>query len=117
MNLLINIKPDHTPTMILDLVDRQIQNLGTQHIYRILVKGHNYNHDVFDFTSLVNKYNIYEVISEVSEVYDIGKIYEENRDNLIGRFIGQLSDGYYSDEVCKKAIHYGLDVLLKTGER
>lgn len=117
MNLLINIKPDHTPAMILDLVDRQIRQLGTQHIYRILVKGHNHNRDVFDFAPLTNRYNIYEVISEVAEDYDLNQLYEENQNNLIGRFIGQLSDNYYSDEVCKKAVHYGLDVLLKTGER
>lgn len=117
MNLLINIKPDHTPPVILDLVNRQIQNIGTHHIYRILVKGHNHNNDVFDFSSLVDRYNIYEVITEVSEEYDLNKIYEENQNNLIGRFIDQLSDNYYGDEVCKKAIHYGLDVLLKTGEQ
>lgn len=117
MNLLINIKPDHTPPAILDLVDRQIQNLGTQHIYRLLVRGHNHNHDVFDFTSLTQKYNIYEVITDTDEQYDIGKICDENQDNLIGKFIHQLSDNYYTDEICKKAIHYGLDVLLKTGEQ
>lgn len=117
MNLLINIKPDHTPPAILDLVDRQIQNLGTQHIYRILVRGHNHNHDVFDFTSLIDKYNIYEVITDTEDQYDLGKLYEENKDNLIGKFINQLSDNYYSDDICKKAVHYGLDVLLKTGER
>lgn len=116
MNLLINIKPDHTPAMILDLVDRQIRNLGEQNIYRILVRGQNHNRDTFDFSGLVAKYNIYEVITEISEEYDLNKIYEENQGNLVGRFIGQLSDNYYGDEICKKAIHYGLDVLLKTGE-
>ncbi len=117
MNLLINIKPDHTPRMILDLVDRQIQNLGTRNIYRILVKGHNHNRDVFDFSTLVNRYNIYEVVTEASEVYDLQKLYEDNQNNLVGRFINQLSDNYYGDEICKKAVHYGLDVLLKTGEQ
>ena len=104
--------------MILDLVDRQIRNLGEQNIYRILVKGHNHNHDVFDFTSLTEKYNIYEVVTEdtVSE-YDLNQIYAENQDNLIGKFVNQLSDNYYNDEVCRKAIHYGLDVLLKTGDK
>lgn len=117
MNLLINIKPDHTPPAILDLVDRQIRNLGTQHIYRILVRGQNHNHDVFDFSSLTHKYNIYEVITDTDEQYDLGKLYEENQNNLIGKFINQLSDNYYGDEVCKKAIHYGLDALRKTGEK
>lgn len=117
MNLLINIKPDHSPAMIVDLVDRQIASLGSQHIYRILVKGHNHNRDVFDFTSLTNKYNIYEVVTEVADDYDLPKLAAENQNNLIGRFINQLSDNYYSDEVCKKAVHYGLDVLLKTGEQ
>ncbi|MDE6760416.1 MAG: DNA repair exonuclease [Lachnospiraceae bacterium] len=117
MNLLINIKPDHTPQMIVDLVDRQIQNLGPQHIYRILVKGQNHNRDVFDFTRIINQYNIFEVITEVAEEYDLNKLYQENQNNLIGKFIGQLSDNYYGDEICKKAIHYGLDVLLKTGEQ
>lgn len=117
INLLINIKPDHVPPMILDLVDRQIRTLGEKNIYRILVKGHNHNNDVFDFSSVVEKYNVYEVITEISDEYDLNKIYEENQNNLIGRFIDQLSDNYYSDEVCKKAIHYGLDVLLKTGEK
>jgi DNA repair exonuclease SbcCD nuclease subunit len=116
MNLLINIKPDHTPPMILDLVDRQIRNLGTQHIYRILVKGQNHAHDVFDFSSIVEKYNIYEVLTEVGEEYDLNKLLEENRDNLIGRFINQLADNYYGDEICRKAVHYGLDALRKTGE-
>lgn len=117
MNLLINIKPDHTPPMILDLVDKQIRNLGTQNIYRILVKGQNHNHDVFDFSSLMDKYNIYEVITEQAGEYDLNALYQENQNNLVGKFIGQLSDNYYSDEICKKAVHYGLDVLLKTGER
>lgn len=117
INLLINIKPDHTPPMILDLVDRQIRNIGEQNIYRILVKGHNHNNDVFDFSSIAQKYNVYEVISEVSEEFDLNKIYEENQNNLIGKFINQLSDNYYGDEICKKAVHYGLDVLLKTGEQ
>jgi hypothetical protein len=117
MNLLINIKPDHSPRMILDLVDRQIQNLGTRNIYRILVKGHNHNRDVFDFSTLVNRYNIYEVVTEASEAYDLQQLYEDNQNNLIGRFINQLSDNYYGDEICKKAVHYGLDVLLKTGEQ
>lgn len=117
MNLLINIKPDHTPQMIVDLVDRQIRTLGTQHIYRILVKGQNHNRDVFDFTSLESKYNIYEVVTEAAGEYDIGKLLEENKENLIGKFIGQLSDSYYADETSKKALHYGLDVLLKTGEQ
>ena len=57
------------------------------------------------------------MITEVSEEYDLGKLYEENQNNLIGKFINQLSDNYYGDEICKKAIHYGLDVLLKTGEQ
>jgi DNA repair exonuclease SbcCD nuclease subunit len=118
MNLLINIKPDHSPAMILDLVDRQIRNIGEQNIYRILVKGHNHNHDVFDFSSLVAKYNIYEVVTEESrDEYDLNQLYQENQDNLIGKFINQLSDNYYNDEVCRKAIHYGLDVLLKTGDK
>lgn len=117
MNLLLNIKPDHTPPMLTDLVDRQIQNLGTQNIYRILVKGQNHNRDVFDFASLVEKYNIYEVISDVAPEYDLSKLYEENQNNLIGKMISQLSDDYYSDEITKKALHYGLDVLLKTGEQ
>lgn len=117
MNLLINIKPDHSPAMIVDLVDRQIEGLGAQHIYRILVRGHNHNHDVFDFTKLIAKYNIYEVVTEVADAYDLQGLLQENRDNLIGRYINRLSDNYYNDEVCKKALHYGLDVLLKTGEQ
>lgn len=113
LNLLINIKPNHTPAMIVELVEKQIQTLGTKNIYRILVRGHNQNHDVFDFSRLTESYNIYEVISEITEEYDLGRLYEENKDNLVGKFIGQLSDNYYGDEVCKKAVHYGLDVLLK----
>lgn len=117
MNLLLKIKPEHTPQGILELVDRQIRNLGTDNIYRILVKGQNYNRDVFDFSPLVERYNIYEVITEMAPEYDLARLYEENQNNLIGRFIGTLSDHYYSDEVARKALHYGLDVLLKTGEQ
>ncbi|MBR1866122.1 MAG: DNA repair exonuclease [Lachnospiraceae bacterium] len=117
MNLLLRIKPNHTPHAIIDLVDRQIQNLGTQNIYRILVKGQNHNRDVFDFSSLVEKYNIYEVITDAAPEYDLSKLYDENQNNLIGKLIGTFSDAYYGDEVAKKALHYGLDVLLKTGEQ
>lgn len=117
MNLLINIKPEHTPPMIVDLVEQQIRNLGTHNIYRILVKGHNHNHDVFSFDRLMEQYNIYEVVTETAGEYDLNALYQENQNNLIGKFIGKLSDNYYSDEVCRKAVHYGLDVLCRTGEQ
>ena len=81
------------------------------------MKGHNHNHDVFDFTNLINKYNIYEVVTEDSrDEYDINMIYQDNQDNLIGRFVNQLADNYYNDEIYKKAVNYGLDVLLKNAQ-
>jgi hypothetical protein len=55
------------------------------------------------------------VVTEDSrDEYDINQIYQENQDNLIGKFVNQLSDNYYNDEIYKKAVNYGLDVLLKS---
>ena len=117
MNLLINIKPEHTQQLILDLVEQEIKRLGTKNIFRILLKGQNNDKEQFDFTRLIDTYYIYEVVEAVTEEYDLSKLYDENKDNLVGKYIKKLSDDYYGDEVSRQALHYGLEALLETGEK
>ena len=85
-----------------------------KNIYRIL------------FTGIIHPYiNIDDIMQELKDDfysvdcydrtvpdYDIKKIYSENKDNIIGKFIYSLTEEATKDPVAYKALLAGLDALL-----
>lgn len=53
--------------------------------------------------------------SDLQPDWDIDKIYENNKDNVIGRFIQEMRRNTADEAIAEKALYYGLEGLLKNG--
>jgi DNA repair exonuclease SbcCD nuclease subunit len=118
INMGLEITPDYSNAEIMDVVKEQIKLHGTQNIYRILLKGIiDANLDI-NLSSLTRQYNIDEIIDKTEYNYDIDELLAGNENNLLGRFIRELSRKEDADEeglddkTREKALKYGLEALL-----
>lgn len=114
VDLVIEVKPEMTNYQLQKLIQEQIDEMGAQHIYRIILQG--YRSVLFqpDFNSLMNLYFIYEVVDQTHEAYNLKKLQEENQDNLLGRYI-QTFEGQ-EDNLHRQALEYGVKALLRCRE-
>ncbi len=115
-NLGLEINTDCTNEMIIDTLTAGIEKLGKDNIYRVLLRGRKSNSLKIDLRSLEKHYSIYEVVENVYRDYDIEQLLIENKGNLIGRYIETYIDKT-DDEKCKKALHYGVEAILASGNR
>jgi hypothetical protein len=71
-----------------------------------------------NLSSLTRQYNIDEIIDKTEYNYDIDELLAGNENNLLGRFIRELSRKEDADEeglddkTREKALKYGLEALL-----
>jgi hypothetical protein len=67
-----------------------------------------------EFDILKQKYNIYDVVDNTIDVYDMDKLLLDNRNNILGEYIGKMSD---DNSLNKKALKYGVEAILATGDK
>lgn len=113
INLSLKVKPEYSGAQIIDAIEKEMKRLGTQHIYRILLKGQKDDDVQPDFLALTTRYMISMIDDYTRGRLDVEGLLAENRENLIGQFIIQLKDR--EDIVSKKALEYGLHALLEDG--
>lgn len=87
---------------------------------RLILKGtlsHEYEIDIDGlYENLKEKFVFLEIIDHIQQEYDIEKIYELNRSNLIGLFIDEIRNK--EDNPYKEiAMQLGLEALIEHGEQ
>lgn len=115
INLGLNVKPKYTEARLTDALAKQIETMGTQNIYKIILSGQMANGLNTDFSTLRRKYRISEIVNNTLCEYDMDKLLLDNEDNLLGKFISSLSKS--DDELSKKALKYGVEAILATGDK
>lgn len=110
VDLEVEVTPDMTNYQLQRLVQEQMDEMGAQHIYRVLLQGHRSAELQVDFTGLITTYYIYEVIDKTREAYDLQQLQEEHGNNLLGRYI-RAFDGQ-EDALHQRALEYGVKALL-----
>ena len=115
INLGLAVKPEYSEAKILDVLAKQMENMGTQNIYRIILSGHMANGLKPDFSGLRRNYRIYEIVDNTLCEYDLDKLHLDNEDNLLGKFIERFADA--EDEISKHALKYGVEAILATGDK
>ena len=115
INLGLAVKPEYSEAKILDVLAKQMENMGTQNIYRIILSGHMANGLKPDFSGLMRNYRIYEIVDNTLCEYDLDKLHLDNEDNLLGKFIERFADA--EDEISKHALKYGVEAILATGDK
>ena len=89
--------------------------MGTQNIYRVILKGQKGRGVRPQFDDVSQDYKIYEVVDNTMFEYNADGLKRDNEHNILGRFIAELSGE--DDEVSKKALEYGLEAIIATGEK
>lgn len=119
INIALELEPDYTNAEIINVVEDSIKELGTENIYRIMLKGRVDSNLEINLSGLVRRYNINEVINKTESDYDINELLEGNENNLLGRFIKALSDenSVKDQEIRTKAMRYGIEALLGAGDK
>lgn len=115
INLGFEVKPEYSGAQIVDVMRRQIEKMGTNNIYRIILQGQLGNGMKPDFSQLKLKYNIYDITDNTMYEYNMDKLLLDNENNLMGRFIKTLSES--DDEISRKALKYGIEAMIATGEK
>ena len=119
INMALELEPDYTNSEIISVVEDNIKELGVENIYRIMLKGKVDSNLEINLSGLVRRYNINEVINKTESDYDINELLEGNENNLLGRFIKSLSNksSIKDEEIRTKALRYGVEALLGTGDK
>ena len=115
INLGLCVKPEYSEAQITDGLAKQIEKLGTQNIYKIILSGHMAAGIRPDFSSLKYKYRISDITDNTLCEYDMDKLLLDNEDNLLGKFISSFEGA--EDEISKKALKYGVEAILATGDK
>lgn len=119
INMALDVNSGNSNADILDVVEEQIKQLGVDNIYRILLRGRVNSEVDINLSALGRQYFIRDVIDRTERDYDVNELYINNENNLVGRFIDKLADDSDDDthEVKQKALLYGLEAIIGTGER
>ena len=100
-----------TETSIREKTRKIISDNGNENIYKITLKGKRDADISFNTKRIADVGNILEVIDETSPAYDMRRLYEDNRDNLLGQYI-RCFDGCAEGSVEYEALCEGVDAIL-----
>ncbi len=119
INMALDLEPEYTNAEISDIVEKQINELGKENIYRVLLRGRIDSNLQINISALSKRYNINEIIDKTQYDYDINELLTGNENNLLGRFIKTLSDEEHeeNEEIRRKALKYGIEALLEAGDK
>lgn len=112
LHLVIRVDEHMTEHEMRDRMEAAISKYGRQHMYRFILKGES----SFDLESVDGMLdiadNIIEIVDATTPALDIEKIYKENRNNLIGKYI-ETFGAYDEGSLAYQALCEGLLALLK----
>lgn len=111
IHLEIPVEKDDTTGRLRDEIVRLMEEHGDENIYKIILTGSRSADILFDTKRLESAGNITEVVDKTFPAYDISRLYEENKNNILGRYIGHF---FGCEEGCAEyeALCEGVEALL-----
>ncbi|MCL1802309.1 MAG: metallophosphoesterase [Eubacteriaceae bacterium] len=112
--LQLKITSDMNEELIKSQVRQACGDGMPKHVYRLVFTG--IKHPLIDITEIMDDFmdDFYSVdyYDRTVPDYDIKKIYQDNKDNIIGKFIYSLTQDATKDPIAYKALLSGLEALL-----
>jgi DNA repair exonuclease SbcCD nuclease subunit len=116
--IILDIEVDNNMT-IEDIIDNTLAILSEydfNNLYRFNLKGIRDRDIIFDLQYIKNRVEesvIYaEIIDNTTPDYDLGKLKEDNRDNVIGKYIEYMENQNIEDDISRLALYEGIEALL-----
>ena len=94
-------------------IREMIQINGSENIYKFILTGFRDADITFEPESLRSYGNVIEIVDETKPSYDFDKLLEENKGNLLGRYIESLRE-CEDGSVAHMALYEGVQALLDT---
>lgn len=113
LHLTLKIKPEMTMGTIRTWMRQIIEERGLENLYQFTMKGFRDAGLELVPEELMAGGNILEIVDETKAAYDMDRLAEENRDNLIGKYIG-LFDGCEEGGIEQQALYEGVQALLES---
>lgn len=111
-SLTLKVSPQTTTTQILNHV-RAYQEKHPTYICRLRLTGLRRQDTEYDLDLLLDSGRIVDITDETAPDLDYEQLIYEHKNDIIGRFIGQLGASPEPDRVRKKAAEYGLRALME----
>ncbi len=111
VHLEIPVSQDDTTGSVKTTLGERIRECGAGNIYKVILTGKRDADIVFDAGRLAEGQNILEIEDRTSPAYDFEKLYEENQDTILGRYIGRFL-GCEEGSTEYRALCEGVDALL-----
>lgn len=111
IHLELPVETGDTTGSLRDEIARVTEEYGSGNIYKIILTGSRNADILFDTKRLEDAGNITEVVDETFPAYDIPRLYEENRNNILGRYIGHFL-GCEEGSAEHEALCEGIEALL-----
>ena len=113
IHLKLPVQREDTTGSLRDEIAELTEEYGRENIYKIILTGRRSTDIIFDTKRLAGAGNITEVVDETYPAYDIPRLYEENQNNILGRFIGHFT-GCEEGSAEYEALCEGLEALLES---
>lgn len=113
IHALIEVTGDMTGSRLKEKIREMIEQRGTENIYKILLTGYRDPDILFDLRAMDVYGNIIEIFDDTKPSYDFEKIKNQNKDNILGKLIGQL-EGYDEKDIRHRAMCEGVRALMET---
>lgn len=110
----LNIEIEETETVyqILNRIREEMEARGRENFYDIYLNGYTPLSKRIQLETLEQDYFITEIVDNTKKNYDIEKLYEDNKENVLGKFIQEMNK--ISDPIAKEAMELGIEALLET---
>lgn len=113
----ITLSPEITAEDVTTKLDEMLMKLGNENIYTIIFKGFADPDFAPDLKRIKERYLIRSIENLTINSRDEEKLLEENGANIIGSFVTEIRECYNIDEnIRNKAMRYGLEALIMSGE-
>lgn len=113
VHLHMNVDETMTSIQVREMLQHEIKKRGMQHIYKLVLHGLRSQDMVIHVEDADLSGNILEIIDETRPAYRFEKLWEQNKENLLGNYIKSL-EGYGQDSVEYLALYEGVEALLET---
>lgn len=116
MDMEFPVTPNLTNMEIKSRLQDAYAEHGEDNMYRIIFQGYRDPEFELDLTEIENTGNVVDIVDNTVPDYDFGELYEDNKDNILGMFIGRYIDKNELTPVEEKSLYYGTKALLDAME-
>lgn len=113
IHLALRVNPDMTSGRVKAALKDTIEKRGVSHMYKFVLRGMRDADVVFDTEHMDFYGNILEIQDETQPALDYEKIYDENKENLIGKYM-ELFSGCTEGSLEYRALQEGVEALLNS---